>query len=348
MMQEINAQISVFDKKINELNSSLKKLPNTQSEYLKYYRDVEVQTQLYTNLLGTYQSLSLAKAGETSNLRVLDYPVEPIEPIKPRKLIILILSIFVGGFIGVLIALLRSMSKTGVKHHEEIEQATGIKTYAELALDRKNTGSSFQSLATLIPTLRYQLQQKQHNVALLSSIVPDHNQGEIVKKLAILLSQAGGKVLLIDNDLSNRLLDQSLNVTTQTGLSDYLRGQAQLEQIISQTSHINLSLIARGQNSDDISLSAYQDKIAQLMQQVKTQYDYVILNTTPILANSDSLNFAQHTGFNLALVQYGKTQLKDIEKAKSYFENAGYSIDGVIFDQIPSYQLKDYHYQTKS
>lgn len=342
MMQEISAQIAVLDKKINELNSSLKKLPNTQSEYLKYYRDVEVQTQLYTNLLGTYQSLSLAKAGETSNLRVLDYPVEPIQSIKPRKLIILVLSIFVGAFIGVLIALLRSISKTGVKHREDIEQAMGIKTYAELVLDRKNTGSSLQSLATLIPTLRYQLQQKQHNVTLLSSIVPDQNQTAIAQQLAIFMGQTGQKVLLVDSDLKHGQLAQSLNVTTPAGLSEYLCGKAESNQVIHNTSYANLSIISCGNHSNDTSLAMHQTKLAQLLQQAKEQYDYVILSAAPILANSDSLNLAQHSGFNLALVQYAKTQLKEIELAKSYFENAGHTIDGIIFDQIPAYQSKNY------
>jgi tyrosine-protein kinase Etk/Wzc len=347
-MTAISAQLEAINSKINELNSKLKQLPEIQRSYLQYYRDVEIKTQLYTSLLGTYQSLNVAKAGELGKVSIVDYAVEPVKPIKPRKLIILILSIFVGGFIGVLIALLRSMSKTGVKHREEVEQTVGIPTYVELPQSKKIKEISIQPLETFIPTLRYQLQQKQHNVTLLSSIIPDQNQTVIAKHLAIFLSQIGGKVLLIDADLYQGQLDQNLKVTTQTGLSDYLRGQTQLEQIISQTSHVNLSLIARGQNSDSHSLSTYQEKIAQLMQQVKTQYDYVIISTAPILASSDSLNLTQFTGFNLAIVQYGKTQLNEIEKAKSYFENAGFSIDGVIFDQIPSYQLKDYHYQTKS
>ncbi|WEI19385.1 GNVR domain-containing protein [Acinetobacter proteolyticus] len=149
MMQEINAQIGVFNKKINELNGALKKLPNTQSQYLQYYRDVQVQTQLYTNLLGTYQSLSLAKAGETGNLRVLDYPVEPTKPIKPRKLIILILSIFVGGFIGVLIALVRNILQTGVRHRDEIEQAVRIKTYVELPKAKRKLHLNYKPLRHL-------------------------------------------------------------------------------------------------------------------------------------------------------------------------------------------------------
>ena len=345
MMQEINAQIGVFNKKINELNGALKKLPNTQSQYLQYYRDVQVQTQLYTNLLGTYQSLSLAKAGETGNLRVLDYPVEPTKPIKPRKLIILILSIFIGGFIGVLIALMRNMLKTGVRNRDEIEQAVGIKTYAELQEIGKKSNASLQSLKTFIPTLTFKLQQKQHNVTLISSITPDQNQSIIVQHLALYLSQTGKKVLLVDSDLYRGQLDQLFNSSTKSGLSEYLRGQANLEQIIVNTTSPNLSLIVGGQSSDEISISSHQTQIAQLIQQVRAQYDYILLSAAPVLTTSDSLTLAQFTGFNLCLVQYAQTQLKDIELAKSYFENAGLEIDGLILDQVPAYQSKQYQYQ---
>ncbi len=346
MMQEINAQIGVFNKKINELNGALKKLPNTQSQYLQYYRDVQVQTQLYTNLLGTYQSLSLAKAGETGNIRVLDYPVEPTKPIKPRKLIILILSILVGGFIGVLIALVRNLLQTGVRHRDEIEQAVGIKTYVELPKQKNKAIPELHTLETFIPTLRFKLQQKQHNVTLLTSVTPDLNQGVIAQHLALYLSQAGQKVLVIDSDLYRGELDQLFKSTSKVGLSEYLRGQANLDQIIVNTTYPNLSLIGRGQSSDEVSITSHQSIFEQLMQQISSQYDYILISSAPVLATSDSLNLAQFTGFNLCLVQYGQTQLKDIELAKSYFVNAGLEIDGLILDQIPSYQITQYQYQT--
>lgn len=345
MMQEINAQIGVFNKKINELNSALKKLPNTQSQYLQYYRDVQVQTQLYTNLLGTYQSLSLAKAGETETLRVLDYPVEPIKPIKPRKLIILALSIIVGGFIGVLIALIRTILQTGVRNRDEIEQVSGIKTYVELPKIAQKGNKPLQALKTFIPTLTFKLQQKQHNIMLISSIIPDQNQSIIVQHLALYLSQTGKKVLLVDSDLYRGQLDKFFNVTIKTGLSEYLRGQANLDQVIVNTTSPNLSLIGRGQGSDEVSIASHQTHFAQLIQQVRAQYDYIILSAAPVLATSDSLTLAQFTGINLCLVQYAQTQLKDIELAKSYFENAGLEIDGLILDQVPAYQTKQYQYQ---
>lgn len=75
-------------------------------------------TQLFLN---SYQQLRIAKAGEIGNVRIVDTAIEPVQPIKPKKLLVLILSVFVGGFIGTLIALLRNMLRTGIKDSGQIE-----------------------------------------------------------------------------------------------------------------------------------------------------------------------------------------------------------------------------------
>lgn len=129
-MREINGQLSAINKQIGELNSTLKQLPDVQRQYLQLYREVEVKTQLYTALLNSYQQLRIAKAGEIGNVRIVDTAVEPVEPIKPKKLQILILSIFLGGFIGTLIALLRNMLRTGIKDSGQIENELDLPVYA--------------------------------------------------------------------------------------------------------------------------------------------------------------------------------------------------------------------------
>ncbi|EJP51516.1 putative tyrosine-protein kinase Ptk [Acinetobacter baumannii Naval-18] len=129
-MREINGQLAAINKQIGELNSTLKQLPDVQRQYLQLYREVEVKTQLYTALLNSYQQLRIAKAGEIGNVRIVDTAVEPVEPIKPKKLLVLVLSLFVGGFIGALIALLRNMLRSGVKDSSQIENELDLPVYA--------------------------------------------------------------------------------------------------------------------------------------------------------------------------------------------------------------------------
>lgn len=130
VMQQMNAQLSAINQKIAELNGTLKRLPELQRQYLQFFREVEVKQQLYTGLLNSYQQLRIAKAGEIGNVRIVDTAVEPIEPIKPKKLQILILAIFLGGFLGTLLALLRNMMRSGIKDAAQIENELDLPVYA--------------------------------------------------------------------------------------------------------------------------------------------------------------------------------------------------------------------------
>ena len=84
-MREINAQLGAVNNKINELNGTLKRLPELQRQYLQLFREVEVNQQLYTALLNSYQQLRVVKAGEIGNVRIIDTAVEPLGPIKPKN-----------------------------------------------------------------------------------------------------------------------------------------------------------------------------------------------------------------------------------------------------------------------
>ncbi len=130
LMSAINAQLAEISQKTSEMTQSIKRLPETQRLYLQLYRDVKVNTELYTALLNSYQQLKIAEAGEIGNVRVIDQAVEPVKPIKPKSLITIILSIFVGGFIGVLIALLRNMMRSGIKDAAQIENELDLPVYA--------------------------------------------------------------------------------------------------------------------------------------------------------------------------------------------------------------------------
>lgn len=130
LISQIDAQITEINKKVADLNNRLTQLPETQRLYLQLYRDVKVNTELYTSLLNSYQQLKIANAGEIGNVRIIDTAVEPVKPVKPNKLIVLILSIFVGGFIGVLIALLRNMMRSGVNDSTQIENELDLPVYA--------------------------------------------------------------------------------------------------------------------------------------------------------------------------------------------------------------------------
>lgn len=355
LMAEINAQLATIDKKANELNQALKRLPETQRLYLQLYRDVKVNSELYTSLLNNYQQLKIAEAGEIGNVRIIDTAAEPIEPIKPRKLIILILSIFVGGFVGVLIALLRNLMHTGIKDSTQIENELDLPVYATVPrspiqesriqilkkkksipiLAVKNSNDiAIESLRSIRTTIHFSLANAKNNIIAISGPAPEVGKSFISANLATIFAQSNKRVLLIDADIRRGYLHKYFNRETTPGLTELLSNQSSVEQTVFKTEVANLDFIARGKNQSNPSEILGSTQFKQLLEQLSQQYDHIILDTPPVLAVTDGIIISQYAGVNLVVARYAKTQIKELELTVNRFEQAGTKINGIILNDI--------------
>lgn len=355
LMAEINAQLATIDKKANELNQALKRLPETQRLYLQLYRDVKVNSELYTSLLNSYQQLKISEAGEIGNVRIIDTAAEPIKPIAPRKLIILILSIFVGGFVGVLIALLRNLMHTGIKDSTQIENELDLPVYATVPrspiqesriqilkkkksipiLAVKNTNDiAIESLRSIRTTIHFSLANAKNNVIAISGPAPEVGKSFISANLATIFAQGNKRVLLIDADIRRGYLHKYFNRDTTPGLTELLSGQSTLAQTVFKTQIDNLDFIARGKNQNNPSEMLSSTQFKELLEQLSQQYDHIILDTPPVLAVTDGIIISQYAGVNLVVARYAKTQIKELELTVNRFEQAGSKVNGIILNDI--------------
>ncbi|WP_104500432.1 polysaccharide biosynthesis tyrosine autokinase [Acinetobacter indicus] len=355
IMQQMNAQLSAINKKINELDGTLRRLPELQRQYLQLFREVEVKQQLYTGLLNSYQQLRIAKAGEIGNVRIVDTAVEPIEPIKPKKLIVLILSIFLGGFLGTLLALLRNMLRSGVKDSTQIENELDLPVYAtvprspvqesriKLLKKKKNIpilavknsdDIAIESLRSMRTAIHFALSSAKNNIIVVSGPAPEVGKSFISTNLATILAQSQKRVLIIDADLRRGYLHKYFNHANQPGLADYLNGQTELSQVIKTTEVSGLDVIARGKSPANPSELLSTTQFSAMLNQLSEQYDHILIDTPPILAVTDGIIISQHAGVNLVIARYAKTQMKELELTINRFEQAGVKVNGIILNDI--------------
>lgn len=355
IMQQMNAQLTAINKKINELDGTLRRLPELQRQYLQLFREVEVKQQLYTGLLNSYQQLRIAKAGEIGNVRIVDTAVEPIEPIKPKKLQILILSIFLGGFLGTLVALLRNMLRSGVKDSTQIENELDLPVYAtvprspvqesriKLLKKKKNIpilavkhsdDIAIESLRSMRTAIHFALSSAKNNIIMVSGPAPEVGKSFISTNLATILAQSQKRVLIIDADLRRGYLHKYFNHANQPGLADYLNDQTELSQVIKATEVSGLDVIARGKSPANPSELLSTTQFSAMLNQLSEQYDHILIDTPPILAVTDGIIISQHAGVNLVIARYAKTQMKELELTINRFEQAGVKVNGIILNDI--------------
>lgn len=355
IMQQMNAQLTAINKKINELDGTLRRLPELQRQYLQLFREVEVKQQLYTGLLNSYQQLRIAKAGEIGNVRIVDTAVEPIEPIKPKKLQILILSIFLGGFLGTLLALLRNMLRSGVKDSTQIENELDLPVYAtvprspvqesriKLLKKKKNIpilavkhsdDIAIESLRSMRTAIHFALSSAKNNIIMISGPAPELGKSFISTNLATILAQSDKRVLLIDADLRRGYMHKYFNYDVQPGLAEYLNGQQELGNIVRSTEVENLSFISRGKSPANPSELLSTQKFADMLTHLSSQFDHILIDTPPVLAVTDGIIISQHAGVNLVIARYAQTQMKELELTINRFEQAGVKVNGIILNDI--------------
>ncbi|MCF4192785.1 polysaccharide biosynthesis tyrosine autokinase [Acinetobacter baumannii] len=354
-MREINGQLAAINKQIGELNSTLKQLPDVQRQYLQLYREVEVKTQLYTALLNSYQQLRIAKAGEIGNVRIVDTAVEPVELIKPKKLLVLILSVFVGGFIGALIALLRNMLRTGIKDSGQIENEMDLPVYATVPrspiqesrikilkkkksipiLAVKNSDDiAIESLRSIRTAIHFALANAKNNIIMIAGPSPEVGKSFISTNLATIFAQGNKRVLLIDADMRRGYMHKYFDVDVKPGLSELLSGQADLQKVLHKTQVANLDVITRGKSPTNPSEILSSNQFKELLEQLQSQYDHIIIDTPPVLAVTDGIIISQYTGVNLIVARYAKSQMKELELTVNRFEQAGVKVNGFILNDI--------------
>ncbi|MDQ8907801.1 polysaccharide biosynthesis tyrosine autokinase [Acinetobacter nosocomialis] len=355
LMAEINAQLAAVNKKSAELSDTLKRLPEVQRQYLQLYRDVKVNTELYTSLLNSYQQLKIAKAGEIGNVRIIDTAVEPIKPIKPRPLLVLFLSLIVGGFIGTVLALLRNMMRSGVKDSTQIENDLNLPVYATVPrspiqetrmniLKKKKSipilavkssdDIAIESLRSIRTAIHFALTTAKNNIIMIAGPSPEVGKSFISTNLATIFAQGNKRVLLIDADMRRGYMHKYFDVDVKPGLSELLSGQADLQQVLHKTQVANLDVITRGKSPTNPSEMLSSTQFKDLLEKFQTQYDHIIIDTPPVLAVTDGIIISQYTGVNLIVARYAKSQMKELELTVNRFEQAGVKVNGFILNDI--------------
>ncbi|KII77741.1 polysaccharide biosynthesis tyrosine autokinase [Vibrio renipiscarius] len=379
------AYISLLDKRNtllaekDRLNQQVQKLPKTQREILRMTRDVEVNQQIYIQLLNKVQELSIIKASTVGNVRILDSAQTYAAPVKPKKPLIAVLATLLGGMLSVAFVLIKAAFHRGVENPDEIEQI-GLSVYASIPrsemqenrfskTNRKKEATtskqmqllaeanpadlSIEALRGLRTSLHFAMMEAQNNVLMISGPAPGIGKSFVSTNFAAVAAKTGQRVLLIDADMRKGYLQRSFGMQWDNGLSDLLSGKLDKLQSIKTTSIENLDIITRGQIPPNPSELLMHARFKELLDWASREYDLVIIDTPPVLAVTDPSIVGALAGTTLMVARFGLNTVKEIDVARDRFEKAGIEVKGVILNAVEkkassSYGYGYYNYAYKS
>ncbi|CAH7459216.1 protein-tyrosine kinase Wzc [Vibrio chagasii] len=359
----------VLLKEKERLNKQVQKLPKTQREVLRMTRDVEVNQQIYIQLLNKVQELSIIKAGTVGNVRILDDAQSYARAVKPKKPLIVVLATLLGGMLSVAFVLVKAAFHRGVESPDQIEQI-GLPVYAavpksDLQIELTNrfkskkvqtkgaqallaesnpADLSVEALRGLRTSLHFAMLEAKNNVLMISGPAPGIGKSFISTNFAAVAAKTGQKVLIIDADMRKGYLQQSFGLRWENGLSDVLSNKQEFAQSVKATPVENLDILTRGQVPPNPSELLMHPRFAELMEWASKEYDLVIVDTPPVLAVTDPSIVGAFAGTTLMVARYAQNTIKEIDVARNRFEQSGIEVKGVIFNAIEKKASSSYGY----
>ena len=189
-----------------------------------------------------------------------------------------------------------------------------------------------EAFRNLKASLSVSVPKKENGVAIMvTSAYPEDGKTTVTTNLALMFAQSDAKVVLVDADIRKGRIAKYFKRKSAPGLSDCLSGQATLEEVI-HNSHINenLSYITCGTHSPRPYELLESEEMKKLVQELRTRFDYVIIDTPPVLLISDALALSPSTDGAVLVCRHQVSYISDIERALNTLEFAKAKVLGVV------------------
>lgn len=321
-----------LDKKINKVEATVGRLPGSERQLVNIQRRFDFNDNVYQYLLEKRAEAGIAIASNTSEKTIVDRAKQMGQgPVFPNRRLILIAAVVISFMFAFGVIIAKDFFTDNITTIEELEQTTAIPHLGSIAhgsrKDRASTivahskneiGESFRSLRV---NLQYLTQGLQDPVIGVTSSVPNEGKTFCAINLAASLALSGRRTVIIDADMRKPRVASQFHLKNDTGLSTYLIGHHTMEEVVKHTLIEGLDVITSGpippNPLDLIALPAMEELINDL----KKQYDTVIIDSPPVGYVSEYIILMRHTTSNIYVVRANYTNKAHLEKINRLYKD---------------------------
>jgi capsular exopolysaccharide synthesis family protein len=361
-------QIANLEKEMQAWETKALGVSRKNAEYQKLKTNSQRVQALYDRLLATMQTLDLNKQINPESVMIMERatPALPQRASFSKQLLLgtligLGLSIAVLMFLERLDDRITSISDLQELFGEEVlgqvprEKSRGNRRAIGLIEPEDEPRAFVEAYRGLRSSLLFLSESKRrHRTLVVTSSVPNEGKSLTAANLAIIMANAGSRVLLVDADLRKGGLHELFGHEAGPGLTEVLGAGLTMEETVRETRFSNLWLLGRGGNIQASSELLVSKALEAFLQDTSGIYDYVILDTAPVLATDDATSLAPHVDGVLFLIRAEETSTRVARAALDLLYQRGANVLGLVFNAVHPgsgdflyYQYEDY-YQTSA
>ncbi|MCF6142104.1 polysaccharide biosynthesis tyrosine autokinase [Flavobacterium sp. K77] len=313
--------LSIVNSQISETESTIKALPEDQQELIKIKRKYDLSDNIYNTFLQKRSEADIVKAANLSDVHFID-PAKDIGGglIGPKTSVNYVLALFLGLLIPLIFVFIIFFINNSVQNSEDISKLTKIpligiigvnRDISNLAVFDRPKSALSESFRAIRSSLQFLYKQQNLNGAktlMITSSVSGEGKTFCSINIATVFALSEKKTVVIGLDLRKPKLAGEFNLTNEVGVVNYLIGQKTIPEIINKTHIPYLDVILSGPVPPNPSEMIMSQGMKDLIESLKKEYDYIVLDTPPVGLVSDALELAQFCDVTLYIVRQNYTK----------------------------------------
>lgn len=345
-------------------------LPSLEKTQRELERQLEAAQTTYTTLLKKGEEARVAESQNVGNATIVESAVAPTSPTESRQNLYLGAGGVVGLLLGVAVAFLLDLVDRSVKTVRETKDLFGypllgiIPTFSSSGKVFPNGSDSDRNVPRIIArdipnsqiqaayqmlqaNLRFVSSDHKLKTVVLTSSVASEGKSEVAANLAVAMAQAGHRVLLVDANMRYPSQHSAWGLTNSVGLSNVIVGQVGFSDAVNEVMH-NLHVLPAGVIPPNPVALLDSKRMALLVEESNTLYDFVIIDTPPVVGSADALVLGRMADGILLTVRPRVVDSARAKAAKGLLTQSGQKVLGIVVNGVDVRNEPDsYFYYTQ-
>ncbi len=355
-----SGQIAALKTSVIKLEGQIKRQSSDLVTLQQLQQEAAANQTIYDYFLNRLKETSVQQGIQKADSRVLSRAVVPMAASAPRKSLILALTALLGLFFGSGVILMREMLQNGFRTAEDLEISTGYTVMGQIPkmpvskrlqtlnyLIEKPTSAAAESVRNLRTSILLSDVDNPPKVIMSTSSMPGEGKTTASLALAQNLAGLGKKVLLIEGDIRRRTFAQYFKISEKRGILSVISGEAQLEDVLYRDEKMGFDVLMGEKSSTNAADVFSSERFHHFLKQMREAYDYIVIDTPPVLVVPDARVIAQSVDAVIYSVKWDSTHKSQVTQGLHMFEMVNRRVTGLVLSQIDPKGMKRYGYGGK-